>query len=426
MHENETLSPIDRRAVLRQMDGAHVEIGRLERDRLKAILECDRYDLWHGQGCRDLAEFLAGRFGISKWKANRWIGAAYALEHLPQISHALSSGVLNLDKVVELTRFATPASEEKLIRWARGVTPGGIRRRADIELRKSLKAVQAAESDEDLEWEWRAHGSSLGFEGQLPAVEGRVFISAIDRLAKELPNPVTAEGQPDENYTIGRRRAQALALLASTVVAQDADPDRATVVIHASHDVLARGRGNGAISDGPAIDASTVQRLACDGRLEVSLHDNNGKVVGIGRTDREAPHWLRRQVLHRDSHRCTFPGCEMKRFLHLHHMHEWELGGPTDLDNLISVCTVHHKLVHEFRWSVTLSPEGIPIWYRPSGRRFEPGPAPPNEPQTESLDNRQPNDAPWPALWHLLHSDDYSLTGETSLRRLLKIGAESA
>lgn len=424
MREKETLSPTDRRAVFQQMDGAHVEIGRLERDRLRAILECDRHDLWHGQGCRDLAGFLAGRYGISKWKANRWIGAAYALEHLPRISHALTNGVLNLDKVIELTRFATPATEEKLIRWAKGVNPGAIRRRADTEIRKSLEHVKAVEAERHLTWWWHADGRGLEFEGRLPAAEGRVFISAIDRLAKDLPKPVPQEEAAIDDYTIDQRRADALSLLASTTVAEDADPDRATVVVHASHDVLAKGRGNGAILDGPAIDASTVQRLACDGRLEVSLHDNNGKVVGIGRADREAPHWLRRQVLNRDSHRCTFPGCEMKRFLQLHHMHEWELGGPTDLDNLISVCTVHHKLVHEFGWSLTLSHEDMPIWFRPSGRRFEPGPAPPNKPETEPIENRKLDSAPWPALWHLLHSDEYSLTEEPSIRRLLKMGAE--
>ena len=414
---------MDQHDAIHQMDGTHVEIGRLERERLRAILECDRHDLWHGQGCRDLAEFLAGRYGISKWKARRWIGAAYALEHLPRISHALSSGALHLDKVVELTRFATPATEEKLIRWARGVTPGGIRRRADEEIRKSLKSVQEAESERHLAWWWHEDGRGLEIEGRLPPTEGRAFISAIDRLAKDLPGPApderSASGPID--CTIDQKRADALALLASAKVADDADPDRATVVVHASQDVLARGRGNGVISDGPAIDATSVRRLACDGRLNVVLYGNGGKVVGIGRTAREAPMWLRRQVLRRDSHKCTFPGCEMRRFLHLHHMHDWELCGPTDLDNLISVCTVHHKLVHEHGWSVALGADDTPAWFRPSGRRFEPGPAPPQEqasPAPRSSDN-----APWPALWHLFQDDDHSLTEEASMKKLLRFGA---
>mgnify|MGYP006160855339 CR=1 FL=1 len=39
------------------------------------------------------------------------IAAAYTLEHLPLTSHALETGVLSVDKVVELTRFAVPATE---------------------------------------------------------------------------------------------------------------------------------------------------------------------------------------------------------------------------------------------------------------------------------------------------------------------------
>ena len=410
--------------VIRRMDEAHVEVGRIERERLKAILECDRHDLWHGQGCRDLAEFLAGRYGISKWKARRWIGAAYALEHLPQISQALTNGVLNLDKVVELTRFSTPATEEKLIRWATGVTPGAIGRRADTEIRKSLERVQTAEAERHLTWWWHADGRGLEFEGRLPAVEGRVFMSAIDRLAKDLPAPApeeVAEGAGD--YTLEQRRADALSMLASTTVAEDADPDRATVVVHASNDALAGGGGNGSIVGGPAIDATTLTRLACDGRLGVTLYGNDGRPLGIGRADREAPGWLRRQVLHRDSHTCTFPGCEMKRFLHLHHMDEWELGGPTDLDNLVTVCSVHHKLVHEYRWSVILGRDDIPIWFRPSGRRFELGPAPPPRSRTDGPADESDRAAPWPALWHLLQDDDHSLTEDASMKNFLRIGA---
>ena len=47
-------------------------------------------------------------------------------------------------------------------------------------------------------------------------------------------------------------------------------------------------------------------------------------------------------------------------------------GGPTDLDNLVLVCSTHHKLVHEHSWGVSLGPPGIADWFRPDGSRFRP------------------------------------------------------
>ena len=83
-----------------------VQICRFERQLLREILEDDRNDAWMGNGARSHAEFLAARYGIGQWKARRWIGAAYALEHLPLTAHALETGRLSIDQVVELTRFA--------------------------------------------------------------------------------------------------------------------------------------------------------------------------------------------------------------------------------------------------------------------------------------------------------------------------------
>ena len=48
-------------------------------------------------------------------------------------------------------------------------------------------------------------------------------------------------------------------------------------------------------------------------------------------------------------------------------------GGPTDLDNLVLVCSYHHKLVHEYGWRVELDLPGAPRWFRPNGTHFEPG-----------------------------------------------------
>ena len=46
--------------------------------------------------------------------------------------------------------------------------------------------------------------------------------------------------------------------------------------------------------------------------------------------------------------------------------------------NLVLVCTFHHKLLHEGGWSVCLKGR-VAEWYKPDGRRYDPGPDPPGE-----------------------------------------------
>ncbi|MGI8407952.1 MAG: HNH endonuclease [Actinomycetota bacterium] len=89
------------------------------------------------------------------------------------------------------------------------------------------------------------------------------------------------------------------------------------------------------------------------------------------------PHSLRRQVLRRDGHRCTFTGCRKKALLTPHHIEHDCPGGPGDMFNLTSLCREHHFLVHEGGWGVTRTPKGELIFFTPGGRRYDPGPDPP-------------------------------------------------
>ena len=58
-----------------------------------------------------------------------------------------------------------------------------------------------------------------------------------------------------------------------------------------------------------------------------------------------------RQVRYRDRE-CRFPGCGSRRFTEAHHIVWWRDGGRTDLDNLLLICSFHHRLVHEHGWSL--------------------------------------------------------------------------
>jgi hypothetical protein len=101
--------------------------------------------------------------------------------------------------------------------------------------------------------------------------------------------------------------------------------------------------------------------------------DGSGRTVGVGQATRVVPRWLRRRLMRRDDHTCQFPGCGARKFLHAHHVIHWVHGGPTNLDNLLCLCSIHHTLVHEFGWSVILARSGAVTWFRPGGRVYEPG-----------------------------------------------------
>lgn len=368
--------------------------GSAELEQLRWAASWDNAELWHSDGSKSTGEWIATHFGISRWKANRMIAAGHALPALPLITAALAGGGLSLDKVVELTRFATPETERKLISWAQRVTPAGIRDRADKLATKKTEEVRSAVQTRSFR-KWSIDEERVGFEGELPSDQGAILFAAVDRLAGTMPDlPPDDEMTPQQpaELTIDQRRADALVALASTQIANDQNPDLATVVVNAPLQALVSGEGNAEIDLGHAIHFETARRLACDCRLEVAMIDGNGNTVGIGRASRNVPRWLRRQLMRRDDHTCQFPGCGARRFLHAHHIWHWTLGGPTNLDNVLPLCPTHHRLVHEFGWGVTRSKLGEVSWYRPSGRAFEPGPL--SSSVDEYLDNLPPPDPP--------------------------------
>ena len=66
---------------------------------------------------------------------------------------------------------------------------------------------------------------------------------------------------------------------------------------------------------------------------------------------------------------CGHPGCTV-RFddCQIHHVIHWiRQRGPTNLDNLLPLCTVHHHLVHEGGWHLTLQPDRTITLTRPDG-----------------------------------------------------------
>lgn len=359
--------------MIAEADSLNAGICARQRRQVELFACLEDTDVWVREGCRDLAHWLAARYQMSVWRARRMIAAGRALRSLPLLSDALGAGELPLDKTLELCRFAGPATERKLIGWAQGVTLRTVRQRADVAGRVDKQELLDADADRYLSYWYFDDGKRFGLEASLPADMGAAVAKALDRIADRAPDIVSDDDGPRTPYedSIEVRRADALVALSSAHIASDNDPDRATVVVHADVAALCHGDRSGELEDGPALHPDVVDRLACDARLQVVLHDDDGVVVGIGRSSRTVPSWLLRQLRHRDRH-CLFPGCGARRFLYAHHIHHWGHGGPTNLDNLALVCGFHHKLVHERGWKIALGPPGLARWYRPDGREHMP------------------------------------------------------
>jgi hypothetical protein len=298
--------------------------------------------------------------------------AAHSLEGLPRISEALIGGELGLDKVVELARFATAESEVGLVRWAQRVSCGAIRRRGELAAKLELDDDVRADRDRFLEWWYFDEERRFGLRAELPAAQGAIVARALERVAEQLPE------MPDElgESFADARRADALVSVCSERISADPDADRATVVVHAQMDGLVAGTSGCEVEGGPVLHPETVKRLLCTARVQTVLEDECGNVIGLGRATREPSAWMVRQVRYRDRG-CRFPGCGTKSFTQAHHVVWWRNGGRTTLDNLLLICSFHHRLVHEHGWSVKRDADGETRWFRPDGTGYRAGPSPP-------------------------------------------------
>ena len=130
------------------------------------------------------------------------------------------------------------------------------------------------------------------------------------------------------------------------------------------------------LEGGGVVSVEVARRLACDARIETVLTGPGGWVAGLGRSSRDPSPRMVRALRRRDGG-CRFPGCATMAYTKAHHIRWWGRLGPTDMDNLVLLCSFHHRCVHELGWSLTLKPDNTVRFYRPDGRRYRAGPGPP-------------------------------------------------
>jgi hypothetical protein len=297
---------------------------------LAGLIRLETIEIWKEDGAVSMADWLVGRYTISIGTAREWIRIAHALDELPRIREVYSNGRLSWDQLRALVRFVTSENQAEWAERAPEMTVAELRA-----VNKTVKSADVVEAHERRWVSWWFHDDRPGFHMtvDMADVEGAALATWLSRRANQY--------DPDPQFGVYEafeaRCADALYELASQALAGDRDHDRATLLVHTDLTTLLSGIGTASIDDGPALSNDTLRRLACDARLQLALTDPEHKPIGVGRTTRTIPPWLARLVRARDRG-CRFPLCRRTRWTQVHHIIHWADGGPTNLDNLITLC----------------------------------------------------------------------------------------
>lgn len=234
-----------------------------------------------------------------------------------------------------------------------------------------------AEPERELLYSW-TRKNQLKLRGTVDAETGQLLETLLSALAKPRPK---VDSAPDTR-SAGQRQGDAFAELLEYTQRAAERPTEAgekpvVMVSTTLDDLLKRDplmSGERAaqlmFTDGPTLNwqspitAEQARRLACDARMVPVVLGADGEVLDLGREVRTATRAQRRALANRDG------GCVMcgrtPRCCEVHHLIPWEDYGPSNLDNMLLLCSACHRLVHHSEWQIRMAADGRPECIPPS------------------------------------------------------------
>ena len=344
------------------LDGRVVEI----------VAEIDHHGLWGNTGCRSIEALVAWQTGTSPRNAQTIAAVAHRLDEFPRCATDLREGRLSLDQVGVIAERAAGGSDEHYAQLAASATVTQLRTAISFEPRPepdpgSDDAPAPAPRREPPRSITKTSGEeSTTWRITLPHAEAALFDAALashtDALVAQWKRDHATDPDGDPTNVDDEGAASAvqtppfpslvdgfLSLVEAgwdTEVAARPHGQRTTVVVHL--DVEHR---DAVLHLGPFLSEADRRELMCEADCEIWFQ-RHGQVIGSARATRQISRRLRRALEHRDR-TCVVPGCGTTRGLHAHHLHHWEDGGATELNNLVLLCPYHHRLHH--RGGITLT-----------------------------------------------------------------------
>ncbi|WP_166997031.1 HNH endonuclease signature motif containing protein [Paramicrobacterium fandaimingii] len=319
-----------------------------------------------------------------------------------QTADALADGVIGLDVAESITSTLAPIlprvspeqidwAEKTLIGNATGAfgevpfTADAVRQQARVfrvaldpdgveptaeELHEARKLVFKHQDD-----------GSMKITGVLSPEQAAQVTPVFDAVMSKRTSPtfmhteeLSAHGQEPEPRSKPQERADVFTSIIAGVGKQHSTPKLhgrgPTVMVTVKNEDLDAGTGAAWSPGTPApLPMSFVTQMQCDGDTRNVTIDEHGDVLNLGTAQRLFTAKQRLALIARDGNTCVAQGCNVAAWLcEAHHIHRYEDGGPTNLDNGVLACWFHHRLLDHDDWTITRDKNGPtrltpPDWY---------------------------------------------------------------
>jgi hypothetical protein len=346
--------------------------------------------LGHGS----FAEYVERVFGYKPRTTHEKLRVAEALERLPELARALDAGDIGWCALRELTRVVVPQTQRAWLDAARGKTvrqleqlvatksPGDTpeapptHRPCSRLLRFEVAPDTFAAFREALRELQRSAGGGLDDDALLLAMARHVLAGPRD--------DGRASYQVSLSVCAACGRGSQLAGTEAVPVGADLVAMAACDAQHIGHLLPRAANENGTAQTvataptDPAHVGATERpgEICAEGSVVAKSEDNaSGASAPVGvvtraRAKQSIPPAVRRAVLARDQRRCRVPGCAHATFLDVHHVRPRSEGGSNDPENLVTLCSAHHRAAHRGQLSIEPAADGSPAFRHADGARY--------------------------------------------------------
>jgi hypothetical protein len=308
------------RELHRKLKDNHAQRNRLDARELGLLFDAEETGMYRRLGYPTMPAYMMAELDCTRHTANEKLRVARELIDLPLIQQELETGSLSWTKVRELTRVATPETEEQWLDAAEGKDSSQVQQMVKG-FRKGTLPTDRPDPSIVLEW------IGLELPPHIAGLWRQMRIALDDEAGKHLSDAEVAE-------IVAKR-----ALMPQAIVDTPSKPAFQIAISTCRVCKRAQQVGPGVETELPP---SAIERALCDADFVGDLEDDEPT-----RLKSAIPAPTRRKVFIRDRFACTVPGCTSRRFLEAHHIKPRAKGGSHEPWNLTLLCDGHHKLLHD-------------------------------------------------------------------------------